>query len=129
MRFLIDNALSPLLAQSLRQAGHDAIHVREYNLQAANDDVILDRAETEGRTLISADTDFGTILAMRDSAFPSVILFRRGTPRSAERQAALLLSNLATIEPLLQQGVIAVFERQRIRVRNLPISRGGGAAP
>jgi predicted nuclease of predicted toxin-antitoxin system len=32
MRFLIDNALSPAVAQALNKAGHDATHVRDYGL-------------------------------------------------------------------------------------------------
>jgi predicted nuclease of predicted toxin-antitoxin system len=34
MRFLIDNNLSPVLADELKTAGHDAVHVRDYVLQA-----------------------------------------------------------------------------------------------
>jgi predicted nuclease of predicted toxin-antitoxin system len=38
LRFLIDNALSPLFAERLRAAGHEAAHVRGYDLQAASDE-------------------------------------------------------------------------------------------
>ncbi|MGD0377804.1 MAG: DUF5615 family PIN-like protein [Streptosporangiaceae bacterium] len=44
MRFLIDNNLSPVLADKLKAAGHDASHVRDYGLQAATDQVVLARA-------------------------------------------------------------------------------------
>ena len=63
MRFLLDNNLSPKLAEPLRTAGHDVIHVRDIGLQRATDEAVIDAARTEGRVLVSADTDFGTLLA------------------------------------------------------------------
>ena len=68
MRFLIDNALSPEVARRLRDAGHDAVHVRDYDLHAAEDAVILERAENEARVIVSADSDFAMLLAVRGAA-------------------------------------------------------------
>ena len=121
MRFLVDNALSPRVAEQLCGAGHDAVHVRQYELQAAADETIFDRAADEERIVVSADTDFGTLLAARRATRPSVILFRRGTQRRPDEQVALLLGNLPALADELADGSVAVIEPERIRIRSLPL--------
>lgn len=62
MRFLIDNALSHVVAQVLQEASHEASHVRDRGLQAAADEEVFELAENEDGVLVSADTDFGALL-------------------------------------------------------------------
>jgi predicted nuclease of predicted toxin-antitoxin system len=117
MKFLIDNALSPELAKLLEAATHDAVHVRDRNLEKASDEEIFQAAAAEGRIIISADTDFGTIVTFRRQRLPSVIIFRHPSPRRPEMQAQLLLENLANFSEDLARGAIIVLRQDRIRVR------------
>lgn len=122
MKFLIDNAVSPQVSAALRDAGHDSVHVRDLAMQAAPDGVVFELAEKEGRIVVSADTDFGTLLALRGVLRPSVILFRHGAERDPERQAALLLSSLVDLEAHLLAGAMVTIEPTRIRIRQLPFA-------
>ncbi len=122
MRFLVDNAISPIVVKGLQNVGHDAIHVREYGLQAAEDWVLFERAEKEKRIIISADTDFAFLLASRKTNSPSVILFRKRAERNPLLQIDLLLLNLTdSICIKLEMGCILIIEQERIRIRTLPL--------
>lgn len=79
MRLLVDANLSHRVAERLREAGHDAVHVRDVGLRHASDAEILGAAVAWDRVIVSEDTDFGALLAHRRQTRPSFVL-----PRSVE---------------------------------------------
>jgi len=123
MRFLVDSNLSPALAKALSEAGHDAVHTREVSLAHAKDRVIFEYASEQQRTIVSSDTDFGTLLATLGATGPSVILLRRTVYRP-KQQAVLLLNRLPDLTEALEQGAIVTFDQTRVRIRQLPVARG-----
>ncbi len=120
LKVLIDNNLSPLLAKNLCDLGFDAVHVREYQMQRASDEEIFLRASEEERVIVSADTDFGFILARWKREKPSLILFRR-FPSRKEIQLKALQLVITKFETELQEGHILVVESARVRIRKLPL--------
>ncbi|MBI4827887.1 MAG: DUF5615 family PIN-like protein [Nitrospinae bacterium] len=121
MKFLVDNALSPIVSHGLTKAGFDCVHVRDIGLAHADDASILSHADSEGRIIISSDADFGALLAMWGKSKPSVIIFRSGAEKKPENQLALLIANLSSIRAALEEGCLVVIEPARLRIRKLPI--------
>ena len=112
MRFLIDNALPPRLAELLVAAGYDATHVRSYGMHASRDIDILERAREENRVIISADADFGVILASQAASHPSFILFREPNLLRTQNYMDLLMAALPTLESELASGMCSHFSQQ-----------------
>jgi predicted nuclease of predicted toxin-antitoxin system len=121
VKLLIDQNLAGRVATDLRTAGHDAVHVSERGLSTADDDEVLALAVTEGRVLVSEDTDFGALLARSRSGVPSFVLIRAAEPMTSSERATLLIANLPEVEADLEAGAIVVFARGRVRVRPLPL--------
>lgn len=124
MRLLPDNNLSPRLTDYLRDGGHDTEHVRDHGLQAAPDEEVLHFASVHERVLVSADTDFGALLARTGAEQPSLLLIRRSRARRADEMAALLLANLEQVTDDLHAGAIVVVTDTDLRIRSLPIPPG-----
>lgn len=124
MKFLIDNALSPGLAEELQSAGYTATHVRTQELQSASDETIFDFAAENDYVIVSADTDFSFILSSRNTASPSVILFRGRASRIPSVQARLLINNIPDFEEEITSGCVASIRQDRVRIRSLPLFEG-----
>lgn len=121
MRLLLDNNLSPRLCETLAREGWDVVHVSAIGLRAALDPEVLRAARDDDRVLVSADTDFGGLLATNHDPGPSVVLVRRVANKRVEEMADILLANLPLVADDLDAGCVVVIGDNTMRVRRLPI--------
>ena len=101
MLFLIDAQLLPSLAEALRQAGCQAVHVIDLGLLAATDQQIWDEAISRSAVLVTKDRDFPIRRAASNDG-PTILWVRVGN-----------MSNRKLIELALQAlpAIIDAIER------------------
>jgi predicted nuclease of predicted toxin-antitoxin system len=127
VKLLLDANLSPGVARLLKEVGHDAIHVADIGLLTATDPEILQTAAKEERILLTADSDFGALLALGSLASPSVLLLRSADHLRPNEQAELMAANLPQIAEDLEKGAIVSLTSDRLRIRELPIPTSDGS--
>ena len=86
----------------------------------AADTVIVDRAQSEGRAILTQDLDFSAIVALSGKRTPSLICLRLASSR-IEHVNALLEEVLPHLEQDVKDGVIVAVTDDRIRRRRLPL--------
>ncbi len=100
------------------------MHVVAVGLGGHVDVEVMARAVADDRVLISADTDFGELLALDGASVPSVILLRRH--HEAASQAGAVIAAIPDIEEALQSGVRRCGPGKRRRSET-PLVRGVAA--
>ena len=83
MKFIIDAQLPPSLAAALREAGHDAVAVREIGLREAKDTAIWGYALNNNSVIVTKDEDFAE-RCMASNQAPVVIWLRIGNATNPE---------------------------------------------
>jgi len=121
MRLLLDMNLPPAVADWLRSAGHDAVHVRELGLNDVPDHEIFARAAANSRVVVTFDLDFGEIAGLTRGAGGGAVLLRLRLPSRQHVQQRLEAAISAAAE-VLEAGAIVVVEDTRIRIRPRPSS-------
>lgn len=115
MRFLADENLPRDIVEALRGAGHDVAWIRADSPER-DDEQVLERARTEQRVLVTADTDFGEIIfRLRQSPSGVILLRLSGTPQD---QAELVSAVIPTRDDWIDR--FTVVTDRRVRVRPLP---------
>ena len=123
MKLLLDQGLPRSTAELLRQSGLDAVHTGECGLSVESDDAILAEGRAQGRTVVTLDSDFHTILALEEASSPSVIRVRWEGLKGPE-MAKLISQVLGLCPDELDAGAAVSVKPNGIRVRRLPMIGG-----
>lgn len=117
MRFLADENIIGDAVHAIRARGHDVDWITEISPGMSDLDV-LSRAQTDGRTVLTCDKDFGELaFRVRAPAIAGIVLFRLAGLAPAE-MVSVIVRSLESQQSW--ERVFAVVSRDRIRVVPLP---------
>ena len=102
MLFLIDAQLPPSLAEALKRAGCQAIHVADIGLLNASDREIWNEAISRSAILVTKDRDFPQLRAAKDEG-PVVLWIRVGN-KDNRTLIAQILRALPAITSAIERG-------------------------
>jgi len=116
-RFLIDEDVPRSTATTLREAGFDAVDVRDIGLRGKQDQVIFDYAQREARVLITCDLGFASTLAFPPKEHHGVIVIRIPDAVSIPVFNQEVESAISKISDQLFHR-LAIIEIGRVRLRS-----------
>jgi predicted nuclease of predicted toxin-antitoxin system len=121
MNLLLDMNLSPAWIDFLANAGFKAVHWSTFGRSDAEDSVLMDWAVKHDHVVLTADLDFGAILAATGAKHPSVLQIRSGilTPQAI---GGAVLAALRQAHQELLDGALVSVDAARSRLRILPLS-------
>jgi predicted nuclease of predicted toxin-antitoxin system len=115
LRLLADENISPRVVSFLRQSGIDVLDVKEENWHGTEDHLLLERAHSDKRFILTLDSDFGTLAINQGRPFWGIIYLRLKNLRN--ESCIRVLKNLISHEIDPQPGMILVLDESRIRIR------------
>ncbi len=119
LRFLADHCISNLIIESLRDAGHEVIRLKEVARADSPDSVVLSVAQKAEAILVSLNGDFADIVAYPPGRYLGIIaLQERDHPETIPLILTRLIEYL-NLQPEMNhyRGKLFVVDVVRIRIR------------
>lgn len=116
MKFKLDENIGRRGLELLRAAGHDAVTVRDQNLQGASDQTVFEATVAEGRALVTLDRGFGQVLRFPPGKSAGVVILEIGASASHAALIARIREFLAVVESRRLEGKLWIVEPGRVRI-------------
>lgn len=122
MTFFLDINIPVSFADFLKKQGHTVIIGAESGFHGKSDWEICEFAAKNRSIIVTHDLDFGELLAVSGASKPSVVIFRV-QPLTREVMTDTFLQALKAAADELDRGAIVVIEKNKYRLRRLPIRK------
>jgi predicted nuclease of predicted toxin-antitoxin system len=119
LRFFADHCVPELVISILRDAGHEALRLRDYIPIDSPDEVVISQAQELDSVLVSLNGDFADIVAYPPADYKGIISLQvRNHPEIIPQLMYRLREYLSTHpEQDYYQGKLILAEVHRIRIR------------
>jgi predicted nuclease of predicted toxin-antitoxin system len=117
IRLLLNENIPLASARLLRKVGLDIISILE-DSPGISDQEIMERANREGRIIVTFDRDYGELIYRQHLPAPIGVLYLRFTPLTPEEPADYVL-RLLKYKNIPLAGRFTVADRTQIRQRPL----------
>jgi predicted nuclease of predicted toxin-antitoxin system len=122
MTFFLDINILASFAVFLEKFGHSVTIGVKSGFNGKSDWEVCEYARENKSIIVTHDLDFGELLAVSGTAGPSVIIFRL-QPLTKEIMEDTFLRILQLTAAELNRGAIIVIEKDKFRLRRLPIGK------
>jgi predicted nuclease of predicted toxin-antitoxin system len=123
LKIVIDMNLGKDWVACLKAGGYEAVHWSSVGSPSDADGAIMDWASANDHVVLTADLDFGTLLAASKAEWPSVVQLR--APNTPPQFAGpLVIAAIADAAFEIEMGALVTIHSDRFRVRPLPINSG-----
>ena len=119
MKFFADHCVSNSVVETLRNAGHEVVRLKEHLPVEMEDSVVIAKAQELDAILLSLNSDFADIVAFPPAKFKGIVaLLMRNRPALTGTLMKRFLSYMELHpSPDHYQGKLIWVEPGRIRVR------------
>lgn len=115
MKLLFDENLSPRLAETLVDLYPGSAHVHQCNLSCADDAAVWEYAKENSFTIVSKDSDFQELSALRGS--PPKVIWLRVTNCTSEEIEKLLRTAAPIIHRFVEEDEESCMVLGRARIK------------
>jgi predicted nuclease of predicted toxin-antitoxin system len=119
LRFLGDHCISNFIIQTLRDATHEVVRLKDVLPVESSDDVVIAKAQEIDAILLSLNGDFADIVSYPPSNYKGIVALQIRNHPEALSSLMTRLTAYLKVQPAMEHyhGKLLVVEVDRIRIR------------